>query len=275
MNNELLRRMEVLLKGEYPTFLTTLDESVHRGLRVNTLKCTSDDLQQQLSFSLKPTVISNTVFEISTEIHHLGNLIEHHQGLYSLQEVSATSAVKVLQSQPKEWILDLCAALGGKTTQIAMKMKNEGLLFMNEIDPQRAQILLSNCERCGGSNAIITCNSPEQLVSSYQGQMDRILVDAPCSGEGMFKSHSQANVEACAARQKRILESAYLMLKEGEILVYSTCTYAIEENEAVLDSFLKRHPDMELVPCSVQFGHPRFDYENISGNLVRRIFPMD
>lgn len=282
MNEEFLARMQELLKTDYEAYLQTLQLPIHRGLRVNTLKCSPDQLKDWLDFELKPTQISDTVFQIDNDLSSLGNTIEHRQGLFYLQEVSATSAVEVLNPQPHEWVLDLCAAPGGKTTQIAMKMQNQGILFTNEIEADRAMLLLSNCERCGVSNAVITNSSPNQLKSVYAGLMDKILVDAPCSGEGMFKKESKAladwsvaHVEACAVRQRKILEDAIVMLKAGGILVYSTCTYAIEENEGVIDALLNAHPELELIETTNQFGRPGFDFGKVDGSKVRRIFPMD
>lgn len=282
MNEIFLKRMEALLKEEYPAYLKTLNEPVHRGLRVNTLKITADALKDRLPFDCKPTKISDTVFEISNELTSLGNSLEHRFGLFYLQEVSAASAVEILDPKPNEWVLDLCAAPGGKTTQIAMKMQNKGILFTNEIDHARSLILLSNCERCGVSNAVITNSTPTALAKVYEGWMDKILVDAPCSGEGMFKKESQAlsdwseeHVNSCSIRQKKIMDDALKMLKEGGILVYSTCTYSLEENEGVIDYVLENHPEMELLDCQCDFGRVGYDFGKTEGKKVRRIFPMD
>jgi len=282
MNEHFLKRMKNMLQEEYPEYLQSLQQPFHRGLRVNTLKCTVEELKERVDFKLKPTQISNTVFEIDSELKALGNSLEHRSGLYYLQEISACSAVEILDPHPGEWVLDLCAAPGGKTTQIAMKMQNKGILFTNEVDHARAQILLSNCERCGVSNAVITNSSVDMLKKHYVGCMDRILVDAPCSGEGMFKKESQAladwseeHVQSCSVRQKKILDDAIMMLKENGILVYSTCTYSIEENEAVIDYLLTHYPWLELVDCGVSFGRNGFNYGLVDGKKVRRIFPMD
>ncbi len=282
MNEDFLKRMKIMLGAEFEAYLKTLDEKSHRGLRVNTLKCTPEILRNKLGFDLQSTSISPNVFRISNDLEHLGTSIYHRQGLYYLQEISASSAVEILDPNPGDWVLDLCAAPGGKTTQIAMKLQNVGYLFTNEIDSGRAQILLSNCERCGVSNAIITNNAPSDLVSSYKGWMDKILVDAPCSGEGMFKRKEKAlddwsieHVRSCAIRQKKILDDAYLMLSQNSILVYSTCTYSMEENEEVIDHFLRTHPTMELIDCDVNIGRAGYDFGLVEGNKVRRIFPMD
>lgn len=282
MNEKFLKRMENMLQDEYPEYLSSLSEPFYRGLRVNALKCTVEELKERIDFELKPSKISSFVFEIDPDLKSLGNSLEHRMGLYYLQEISACSAVEVLDPKPGEWVLDLCAAPGGKTTQIAMKMQNKGILFTNEYDHSRAQILLSNCERCGVSNAVITNSSVDALRKVYEGCMDRILVDAPCSGEGMFKKESQAlidwseeHVQSCAVRQKKILDDAVMMLKENGTLVYSTCTYSMEENEGVIDYLLTQYPWMELVDCAVSFGRTGFDYGLVEGRKVRRIFPMD
>lgn len=281
MSQEFFQRMKELLKDEFDDYLEALDDPMHKGLRVNTLKWNSEAFLNSGLCEAKPTSMSQHIFEIPEDVK-LGKTIEHHQGLFYLQEVSACSAVEVLDPQPYDRVLDLCAAPGGKTTQIAMKLDNKGLLITNEIDAQRAQILLSNCERCGVSNAIITNASPDVLCPVLEGTMDKVLVDAPCSGEGMIRKHSVAleewslaNIKACAARQKRIVDQAVHVLKPGGIMVYSTCTYAMEENEEVIDYLLASHPEMELLDTTDRFGRPGFDYGLCEGSKVRRIFLMD
>ena len=162
--------------------------------------------------------------------------------------------VSYLGAQPGEKILDLCAAPGGKSTQIASYMKNEGLLVCNEIHPARAKILSENVERMGIKNALVTNEAPEKLSELFGAYFDRILVDAPCSGEGMFRKNEESrgewsleNVRLCADRQDTILDCADLMLRPGGRLVYSTCTFAPEENEGSVARFLERHPEYEIV----------------------------
>ncbi len=281
MNEQFLIRMKDMLKEEFEDYLKALDDPMHKGLRINTLKWDIDSFKNSQICEYAPTSLSDFVFEIPEE-SKLGKTIEHHQGLFYLQEVSACSAVEILDPQPGDFVLDLCAAPGGKSTQIAMKLNHKGLLISNEIDSQRAQILLSNCERCGVSNAIITNSSPEVLCEALQGCMDKVLVDAPCSGEGMFRKHSkamedwsQAHVKACSQRQKRIVDEAVKVLKPGGIMVYSTCTYAIEENEEVIDYLLQKYPQMELLDSTERFGRRGFDVGKCDGHKVRRIFLMD
>lgn len=281
MNEQFLVRMKKMLKEEYEDYLKALDDPMHKGLRINTLKWDAESFRNSHLCEYKPTALSDDVFEIP-ENSKLGKTIEHHQGLFYLQEVSACSAVEILDPKPGDFVLDLCAAPGGKSTQIAMKLNHKGLLISNEIDSQRAQILLSNCERCGVSNAIVTNSAPEVLCPVLEGCMDKVLVDAPCSGEGMFRKHSkamedwsEAHVKACAQRQKRIVDEAVKVLKPGGIMVYSTCTYSIQENEEVIDYLLSQYPQMELLISTDRFGRPGYDVGKCEGSKVRRIFLMD
>ena len=176
----------------------------------------------------------------------------HEAGVYYLQEASAMAPVALLDPQPGERVLDLCAAPGGKTTQIAGRMMGEGFLLCNEINPKRAKILARNIERMGVANALVTNEHPEHLAERFPGFFDRVLVAAPCSGEGMFRKEeaavtdwSQETVEMCARRQAEILHSAAAMLKPGGRLVYSTCTFAPEEDEMAVAAFLESHPEFE------------------------------
>jgi len=182
----------------------------------------------------------------------------HEGGLFYLQEPSAMTAVSVLDPKPGEKVLDLCAAPGGKSTQIAALMGGQGLLVTNEPVPSRAQILSRNVERMGVKNAVVTSAYPQQLAPVFPDFFDRILVDAPCSGEGMFRRQPEAVAEwtenaprGCADRQMEILEEAAKMLAPGGRLVYSTCTFNDTENEGVLTRFLAVHPEFSLVPFAL------------------------
>ena len=187
----------------------------------------------------------------------------HEGGLYYMQEPSAMTAVSALCPQPGERVLDLCAAPGGKSTQIAALMAGRGLLVCNEPVPSRAQILSRNVERMGVRNAVVTSALPDQLSPRFAGFFDRILVDAPCSGEGMFRRQIEARDEwsenaprGCADRQLEILHEAARMLAPGGHMVYSTCTFNDTENEGVLERFLQAHPEFALVPFALP-GLPR------------------
>ena len=173
------------------------------------------------------------------------------------------SAVALLDPQPGEKICDLCAAPGGKTTQIAGRMMGEGFLLCNEINPKRARILGQNIERMGVANALVTNEHPQRLADKYAGFFDRVLIDAPCSGEGMFRKEesavtdwSQETVEMCARRQAEILHSGAQLLKPGGRLVYSTCTFAPEENEQAIENFLHAHPEFVREPVEAPWFTP-------------------
>lgn len=264
--------MKSLLGDEFDEFLKYYNsDSFFRGLRVNTLKCTAD----KLGFELRPTPFCKDGYYLPEELSRVGTHPLHHAGAFYVQEPSATSAVTMLGVKKGDKVLDLCAAPGGKSTQIAAALDGEGLLWSNEIVKSRALILLSNIERMGVRNAVVSSCHPDVLCERLHGYFDRVLVDAPCSGEGMFRKNSAAELEwspehvaSCAARQLNILNSAKLALKEGGVLVYSTCTFSREENEGVITEFLRENPDFTLEDSGVSFGRPTLEY-------ARRIFPMD
>ena len=240
-----LERMKCQLGGEYPDFLNSLERPRAVALRFNPLKGGVPELDfvgqkvpwEPLGHYYDP--------EARPGLHPY-----HEAGVYYLQEASAMAPVALLDPQPGEKILDLCAAPGGKTTQIAGRMLGEGFLLCNEWSPKRAKILSRNIERLGVPNALVTNEHPERLAERFPGFFDRVLVDAPCSGEGMFRKEeaavtdwSQETVEMCARRQAEILHSAAQMLKPGGRLVYSTCTFAPEEDEMAVATFLDAHPE--------------------------------
>ncbi len=272
-----LNAMQTLLGEEYPSFLECWQGTAHRGLRRNPLKCGEAQLRDALPFPIEPTAFSPLSYRFNAGEEGVGRLPAHHAGLFYVQEPSACSAVTALDPQPGERVLDLCAAPGGKSTQIAGLLGGEGLLWSNEIVKSRAQILLSNVERLGVRNAVVSSCHPQRLCEGVQGFFDRVLVDAPCSGEGMFRRDPAAvsqwtpeSPAACAQRQRAILDSAALVVKEGGVLTYSTCTFAKEENEDNVEWFLAAHPEFELVPLELPFGRP-----GVNGLPVRRIYPMD
>jgi len=265
-----LERMQRQLEASYSEFLQSFEQSHTLGLRANTLKINLSAFQQLVPFSLTPIPWTTEGFYY-TENDGPGKHPFHAAGLYYIQEPSAMAVTEVLDPQPGERILDLSAAPGGKSTHIATKINDQGLLVSNEIHPTRVKILAENMERFGITNAIITNESPERLAHLFPEYFDRILVDAPCSGEGMFRKNpdainewSEEHVLFCARRQEGILDEAQKMLKPGGILVYSTCTFAPEENEGTLSSFLQRYPQFEMEPIpetfSSQFdqGHPEW-----------------
>ncbi len=245
-----LTRIKKQLGEEYPAFLNSLDRPRAVALRFNPLKGAAPSL----SFVQKAVPWEPQGYYYAIDARP-GLHPYHEAGVYYLQEASAMSAVALLDPQPGERVCDLCAAPGGKTTQIAGRMAGEGFLLCNEIHPKRAQILARNIERMGVANSLVTNEHPGRLAEKYPGFFDRILIDAPCSGEGMFRKEeaavtdwSQETVEMCARRQAEILSSGAALLRPGGRLVYSTCTFAPEENEQTIEAFLKTHPEFEMEP---------------------------
>lgn len=275
-----LERMQNMLGEEYPAFLESLSGKRYRALRLNPLKTRIQEAKEKLPFALSPVPWTKNGFYYEEE-EQPGKHPYHEAGLYYIQEPSAMAPVPCLmeertsaaamperqeesvsaaaipeqQEEPAtpERVLDLCAAPGGKSTQIAEYMRGRGMLITNEIHPQRAKILSENIERMGISNAIVLNETPESLSKRFIAFFDRILVDAPCSGEGMFRKNdnageewSEENVALCAERQDGILDCAATMLRPGGRLVYSTCTFAPAEDEGSVSRFLEAHPDFYL-----------------------------
>ena len=251
---EFLQRMHVQLGGEYEAFVQSYEKQPVRGLRVNTLKTSVEAFLKACPFSLSPTGILEEGFVLEGEVQGIGAHPYHTAGLFYMQEPSAMDAVEALAIKPGMKVLDLCAAPGGKSTGIAARLNGKGLLVANEIEVQRAKTLQFNMERMGAVNTVVTCAHPEVLCGALRGMFDAVLVDAPCSGEGMFRKDeaaiiewSLAHVRTCAVRQTAILESAAQAVKRGGVLVYSTCTFSEEENERVVEAFLTTHVEFELV----------------------------
>ncbi|MCI5620081.1 MAG: RsmF rRNA methyltransferase first C-terminal domain-containing protein [Lachnospiraceae bacterium] len=258
---EFLHRMEKMLgEEEFSSYLASYDTEKYQGLRVNPLKGSSQELKEKTGWELSAVPWAKEGYYYQSNLQP-GKHPYHAAGVYYIQEPSAMAPAHYLDAQPAERILDLCAAPGGKSTQIAGAMQGQGLLVCNEIHPARAKILSENVERMGIRNAIVTNESPTHLAEKFHGYFDRIMVDAPCSGEGMFRKNEQAceewspeNVAICADRQDEILEAAHEMLKPGGRMVYSTCTFAPEEDEGSISRFIHRHPGYEIVPVSMTEG---------------------
>ncbi|PKR83675.1 RsmF rRNA methyltransferase first C-terminal domain-containing protein [Heyndrickxia camelliae] len=260
---EFLSKMKDLLKDEFDDFLQSYEEPKIQGLRINTLKLSIDDFLSINPFTLEPIPWVNGGFFYQEE-NRPGKHPYHEAGLYYIQEPSAMAVGEIVDPQPGEKVLDLCAAPGGKSTHMAAKMQQQGLLISNEVYPARAKILSQNVERMGIKNAIVTNETPAKLAERFPNFFDRIMVDAPCSGEGMFRKDPGAreewsieNVEVCAERQLDILGHAATMLRPGGRLVYSTCTFSPEENEGVISQFLKQDSRFEIENVQV---YPGFDH---------------
>lgn len=257
-----LKRMEEALGEEYGDFLESLNQERFQALRWNPLKIGGnaghEDVKELIQTLVEKAALHLTrvPWEENGFYYESGDQPGKHPyhaaGLYYIQEPSAMAPVPLLEAQPGERILDLCAAPGGKSTQIAAAMKGRGLLVSNEIHPARAKILSENIERMGIRNACVTNENPRHLAEVFPEYFDKILVDAPCSGEGMFRKNEEAceewspeNVALCAARQDEILDCAAGMLRSGGRMVYSTCTFSEEEDEGSVERFLSRHPEFQ------------------------------
>ncbi len=240
-----LTRMEGQLGPEYPAFLASLERPRAVALRLHPRK--RPDAKVPFLGQRVPWEPLGYYYDPQ---ERPGLHPYHDAGVYYLQEASAMAPVALLDPRPGERILDLCAAPGGKATQIAGRMAGRGLLVANEIQPKRAAILSQNIERMGVANALVTNETPQRLARRFPGYFHRVLVDAPCSGEGMFRKEAAAvtdwsleTVALCAQRQREILEQAAEMVRPGGRLVYSTCTFSVEEDEDVAAWFLATHPD--------------------------------
>ena len=278
---EFEKKMKAFLGNEWDDFLYSYDNNRFQALRFNTLKVQSPEERMRILKTLK--ISSDKKVSWADEAYYFDENVRpgkhpyHEMGLYYIQEPSAMSAAALLAPKPGMRVLDLCAAPGGKSTQLATYLGDSGLLVSNEINTQRSRILSQNIERMGIKNAIVTNEDSFVLASHFPGFFNAIQVDAPCSGEGMFRKLPEAieqwsmeNVAICAARQKEILDNAAVMLKPGGTIVYSTCTFSKEENEDVIEYFLERHPDFTLEEMERFWPHKVDGEGHFVAKLVRR-----
>ena len=245
-------RMSSILGEKYGDFISSYDRQPYKAIRINTLKITPEAFKEISPFELRPVPWEKNGFYVNEE--KAGKSILHAAGLYYVQEPSAMCAAPLLSVKEGERVLDLCSAPGGKGTQLAQEMHGEGIIVLNDVNLSRAKILSQNVERLGIRNAVVISESPDRICDYFDGYFDKVLVDAPCSGEGMFLKEASAvtewseeNVKACAKRQSLILDSAQKALKPNGLLVYSTCTFAPEEDEEQIEDFLKRYHNFKLI----------------------------
>ena len=258
-----LQRMKERLGADYPAFLSSYEKPPVKGLRVNTLKIGVEEFLRNAPFPLGEQIVDWEWRGFYIDEEKAGAYKEHFAGLYYLQEPSAMSIGDMADECKKDRVLDLCAAPGGKTTLVAAQMEGDGILIANEIDKARAKILSQNVERMGVKNCAVINSTPERLARQFPEYFDLILVDAPCSGEGMFKKEpnaipewSEENVKRCAERQRDILDCAAKMLAGGGTILYSTCTFAEEEDEWQIEDFLKRHPEFFIYEDGMEKLYP-------------------
>ncbi|SFO41207.1 16S rRNA C967 or C1407 C5-methylase, RsmB/RsmF family [Pseudobutyrivibrio sp. JW11] len=250
---DFVNRMEQDLGPDFHAFLRSYDENKISALRFNPIKA-DDAAKATISHMLTGSVDWSPNGYYYDEDQRPGLHPYHSAGVYYIQDASAQLPVEMLSPNPGDFCLDLCAAPGGKSTQIAGYLDGQGILVSNEPMKNRAKILSENVERLGIKNCIVTSEYPDKLAERFVEYFDKIMVDAPCSGEGMFRKNHDAcsewsleSVEMCAARQAEILDRAYEMLIPGGRMCYSTCTFARLEDEEAVAAFISRHPDMKLI----------------------------
>ena len=259
--SKFIDEMKEMLGDEFDDFLASYDEDYYRGIRCNTLKITPSEFEKKVPFvSEKVDWVQNGYY--TSEDEQPAKHPYYFAGLYYIQEPSAMMPASQLPVEPGDRVLDLCAAPGGKTTELGAKLKGEGVLVSNDISASRAKALVKNVELFGIKNAVVVSESPDKLAERLEGYFDKILVDAPCSGEGMFrKVHSiaknweQYGSQYYADIQRTVLPSAVKMLKPGGMMIYSTCTFSKLEDEDSISFILENNPDMELIESHKLFPH--------------------
>ncbi len=257
-------KMKPLLGDEFDDFIRSFDEKRHTGLRVNTAKISVERFREICPFKIEPIPwIKNGFYYDADEVRPAKHPY-YYAGLYYLQEPSAMTPAACLNPQPYDKVLDICAAPGGKATAVGSVLGEEGLLVANDISSSRAKGLLKNIETAGIKNAVVTCADPSSLVSVFPEYFDKILVDAPCSGEGMFrkdpkmiKAWEKKGPEYYVPVQRSILISAAKMLKPGGTLLYSTCTFDPDEDEGAVTCLMEQMPEFSVIPVKPYEGFAR------------------
>lgn len=281
----LINRCNALLPGGYAAYFPE-GTPLQRGVTVNTLRANPQQFAAKAPFIVQQSPFCAAGFILPQAETGLGRHPYHHAGVYYAQEPSASAAAPLLGVQPGERVLDLCAAPGGKTAQLGAALRGSGILYANEFVAKRAAVLLSNVERIGAPNVVVLNETAERLGQAFCGFFDRILVDAPCSGEGMFDKepaalaqHSEQLIEQCAALQRQLLAAIAPALRPGGTLLYSTCTFAPQEDEGTVGAFLRAHPDFVLEDLSSAgfgcAGHESCCTEGpVEVQKLRRIYPV-
>ncbi len=280
------RMKKILGAEEYTAFCSAMDTPPVRSLRVNTLKCSAEDFEELCDFNTEKLSFSDVGYIF--ECDRIGAHPLHHSGAVYVQEPAAMAAVSAAEIAPGMKILDMCASPGGKSTQAAAGLCGNGIIVSNEIDKKRCGVLLSNLERIGVVNYVVTNTDSAALADTYPEFFDLVVVDAPCSGEGMMRKNplavsewSMENIELCVRRQREILQNAARTVKKGGRLLYSTCTFAPEENEGQISDFLCEHPDFYPIPVKDEVrrvtsdGLTSFEGKNFGENMTlgRRFYP--
>ena len=263
------KTMRALLQGEYDEYLASFERPCWQGVRVNTVKLSPEEFEERRGRRYEPVPWCPSGFYLQEELRELSKHPDYYAGLYYLQEPSAMAPAAILPVEPGDRVLDLCAAPGGKSTQLSARLKGEGLLVSNDISPSRAKALLKNLELAGADRAVVLSEAPYRLAARFPEYFDKVLVDAPCSGEGMFhkepaimKNWEQYGNEYYARLQREILPEAVKMLAPGGRLVYSTCTFSPMEDEQTVEWLLEQCPELSLEPIArtpgMDGGHPEW-----------------
>ena len=277
-------RMKAILGNEYNDYLSALEQPPVRAFRVNTDKISVEEFEKINPFNTeKIPYVSNGFYFTDDKI---GNHPYHHAGMIYVQEPGAMAPAECVDIDPDWHVLDMCSAPGGKSSQLKNKLGENGILVSNEIVPSRCKILTGNIERLGLKNVVTTCMDSGKIARVFENTFDLVMVDAPCSGEGMFRKEeiavtewSEDNVKNCAERQKEILSNAVKTLKNGGYIVYATCTFSLDENEKIVDWFLENYPDFELVRVKKEVENATCDGIKFDGckcesiSLCRRFYP--
>lgn len=277
-------RMKSLLGKDFENYITEFQTPPIKAFRVNTDKISLEDFKKINIFGKEKIPYVDNGYYLDFE--KVGNHPYHHAGIIYVQEPAAMAPAECININPDWCALDMCAAPGGKSTQIKNKLGENGVLLSNEIIPSRCKILTGNIERLGLTNTVTTCMDTGKLANIFEDTFDLIMVDAPCSGEGMFRKEeiaidewSETNVALCAKRQAEILENAVKALKSGGYIIYATCTFSLEENEMMVDTFLQNHHDFEIIPVNPNVAKYTCDGIKFEGckceniNFARRFYP--
>ena len=284
ISEEFKEKMKNVLRDEYPEFIKAVEngEAV-KGLRVNLTKLSVEEFLEKSDFELTRTKYCDNGFIARGD--GFGRTPEHHAGMMYMQDPGAMATLTALNIENGWRVLDLCSAPGGKSSQIAERLTS-GFLLSNEYVPKRAKTVVSNFERLGITNAMVTSLDTAELPKLFKDFFDLVVCDAPCSGEGMFRKSEEAvsdwsvgNVLASSERQKEIMHNAHSLVRPGGYLLYSTCTYSPEENEGVVSDFLDKHPDFSIVPVKKELsdatadGIPEYAGGCEKIKLTRRVYP--
>lgn len=264
-----------------PQLQAIFSKPAYRGIRLNPLKATPKVLQAGFRFLLEPTPFCQNAYYLPPTYQGIGHHPLHHAGAFYVQEPSAGSVITAVAAQPGQRVLDLCAAPGGKSTGIGALLAGKGQLWSNEFVKGRTGALLSNLERFGIANAVVTSMNTANLCAALPEYFDTVLVDAPCSGEGMCRHNPEAlrqwslqNIALCVPRQREILTNALAALKPGGKLVYSTCTFNLQENEENVAWLISTFSNLKIQNVNFVFGQPGYGKFPFANN-VRRIFPTN